>query len=143
MKFLLEFVSCCGCATTTAAKNDSVNGSVVLELGPSPISPLSEETISLVSSQRRYRRRKRGRVGSSGCCSAAGGGEWRPSLSSIDEDHVVMIERRRKIEVKRTVKRKGSLRGGSGDIGRDRTFSDDSGIPFLVMPEFSPTPFMF
>ncbi|KAF5728355.1 hypothetical protein HS088_TW21G00502 [Tripterygium wilfordii] len=137
MKFLLEFVSCCGCAattTSTVATEDSGNGSVFVELGPSAISPRSEETLSLVNSSRRYRRRKCGRVGTSGC------GEWRPSLSSINEDHVVMIERRRRSEVERTVKRKGSVSGGSGD----RSFRDDNGRnPFSVVPAFVPTPFMF
>ncbi|KAK9265982.1 hypothetical protein L1049_000054 [Liquidambar formosana] len=127
MKFLLEFVSCCG-------SNYSSRPSEAPTSPPARV----EETRSLVP-PRRYRRRKRGRLGASGSVSAAAA-EWRPSLCAISEDNVVMEKEGRTVGSERTVKRKAQVRV------QVRSHSDEEfrQTPFpMVVPAFSPTPFLF
>ncbi|KAH0986807.1 hypothetical protein GBA52_014205 [Prunus armeniaca] len=125
MKFLLEFVSCCGIARPATIGEQA---------------PLSEETSSLVP-RRMRRRRKRGRLGNSGSTSP-NSAEWRPSLTSISEDNVVAMVVDRTAEVERAVKRKS---GQSRTIAQVRSHGEDYGRASLTtaIPAFSPTPFMF
>ncbi|PON55759.1 hypothetical protein PanWU01x14_185680 [Parasponia andersonii] len=137
MKFL-EFVSCCGPALTPSGPT----------VRPEP-ARRPEETRSLVQPPpppRSRRRRKRGWLGASGSVSASA--EWRPSLCSISEDNVVVIEKKgeennRTAGSERMVKRKSGSRSPRRTNGV--SYSDDYGRSSFptVIPAFSPTPFMF
>ncbi|KAL3850805.1 hypothetical protein ACJIZ3_012687 [Penstemon smallii] len=139
MKFLLEFVACCGsCSSGTRQP--------------------AEETRLLVVQQEPRRRvgRKRGRLRGNA------DREWRPSLTSISEDNVLLSERinninnninnnnNKKIERpaevgwKRSLKRKVSSmsqrgRSRSSNLHYDYTRQ----APPTIMPSFAVTPFMF
>ncbi|KAJ6423291.1 hypothetical protein OIU84_024267 [Salix udensis] len=139
MKFLLEFVGCCGVSSGRGGPKE----------GPESVEGLSEETHALVALRRNYRRRKRGRWPS-----AAGnnnsGVEWKPTLSAISENNVaaaVVGE----TGGGRLVKRKGWVGGGARDGGgRARDIASLSAYVenyrrervLSVIPAFSPAPFM-
>ncbi|KAJ4726175.1 Serine/threonine-protein kinase MRCK gamma like [Melia azedarach] len=133
MKFLLELVWCCGC-------HGSCSGANTFPERPSDRNSL----VPVVRRSNRRRRRGRNGVGDGG-----GGGradEWTPSLCSISEDSVVVLEKEKsqKTEAERVVKRKSG--GFNRDRVRVRSYSKDFGknspIPTFI-PAFSPTPFMF
>ncbi|EXB50914.1 hypothetical protein L484_021141 [Morus notabilis] len=141
MRFLV-FVSCCGPTVMPAVRPESSQSSSA--------TPPAEETRSLVRSRRYRRRPKRGRLGASG--SAPVPVEWKPSLCSISEDNVVMVERSdgqdrqdqyRTAGPERLVKRKSG--SGSSRMNVVASFGDDYGRSSFptVIPAFSPTPFMF
>ncbi|KAI3457019.1 hypothetical protein Pfo_013682 [Paulownia fortunei] len=121
MKFFFEFVTCCGpCSSGTEAKR-----------------------LLVVHETRRRVGRKRGRLrgGRGGC-------EWRPSLSSISEDNVLVAERINNIErpaggSRRSLKRKVS---STSQSDRARSSHNDAvrrGPLSAIVPAFAPTPFMF
>ncbi|KAF2285876.1 hypothetical protein GH714_008644 [Hevea brasiliensis] len=92
---------------------------------------------------RRSRRRKRGRVGLGYPSSAAAMAEWKPTLCSIAEDNVVLVEER----TERVVKRKGSggrRSGGSREVANVSNYNDYDrrSNQFTVIPTFSASPFM-
>uniref|UniRef100_A0A5B6ZL02 Uncharacterized protein n=1 Tax=Davidia involucrata TaxID=16924 RepID=A0A5B6ZL02_DAVIN len=132
MKFLLEFVSCCGPASRPSVATTTP--------------PPAEETRSLVHSpppsrtdNRRYRRRKRERMAASRSDSVA---EWRPSLCAISEDNIVPEkDARAAVGSERILKRKVA----STARVHVRSYSDDIGRAHLpaIIPAFSPTPFLF
>ncbi|XP_062077849.1 uncharacterized protein LOC133782535 [Humulus lupulus] len=134
MKFL-EFVSCCAPAATW--------GRTVRH---QPIRR-PEETRSLVEPvPRKRRRRKLGRLGAPGSTSSGSSGEWKPSLSSISEDKVIMEKREenRTVGSERLVKRK-SISRSPRSSGGSWNYNDDYGRSAypVVVPAFSPTPFVF
>jgi hypothetical protein len=115
MKFLLEFVSCCG-----------VSSGGALEVPESVGRQSEEETRELMTVRNDHRRKKRGR-GSSTAGNNDSGVEWKPSLSAISENNVVVAGERR---VERVLNRKGSVAaagGGGGGGGRVREISSLSG----------------
>jgi hypothetical protein len=110
MKFLLEFVSCCGGGA--------------LEVPESVGRQSEEETRELMTVRNDHRRKKRGR-GSSTAGNNDSGVEWKPSLSAISENNVVVAGER---GVERVLNRKGSVAaGGGGGGGRVREISSLSG----------------
>lgn len=138
MKFLLEFVSCCG-----------VSSGGGQEVPAESVGRQSEEeTRELMTVRNDHRRRKRGR-GSSTAGNNDSGVEWKPSLSAISENNVVVAGDR---GVERVLNRKGSVTagGGGGGGGRVREIANLSGYVdnyrrngvSVVIPAFSPTPFM-
>ncbi|KAJ6332851.1 hypothetical protein OIU77_008825 [Salix suchowensis] len=139
MKFLLEFVSCCGVS----------NGGGVGQEVPESVGRRSEEETREVMTMRNdHRRKKRGR-GSSADGINDSRDEWKPSLSAISENNMVVVEERR---VERVLNRKGSVAAGGGNGGgRARDIASLSGYGdnyrpngvWTVIPAFSPTPFMF
>ncbi|XP_011030907.1 PREDICTED: uncharacterized protein LOC105130203 [Populus euphratica] len=140
MKFLLEFVSCCGVS--------SCGGQEVLLPAESVGRQSEEETRELMTVRNDHRRKKRGR-GSSTAGNNDSGAEWKPSLSAISENNVVVARER---GVERVLNRKGSVAaaGGGGRGGRVRQIASLSsyvdnyrrnGVS-IVIPAFSPTPFM-
>ncbi|KAI9185514.1 hypothetical protein LWI28_008040 [Acer negundo] len=129
MRFLLEFVSCCGC-------RESSRG-VRPEEEPSK----TEETKTLVSSiKRNYRRRRRGRFGGGVQSEPA---EWKPSLFAIMEDNVVMELEKKKSETERVTKRKSGVSHKSRPRVRNYGFEFGGSSLAPVFPAFSATPFMF
>ncbi|KAB2605830.1 hypothetical protein D8674_005547 [Pyrus ussuriensis x Pyrus communis] len=120
MKFLLEFVPCCGATRPTTSNSEPA--------------PLSEETRSLVRAPSRILRRRRKRR------SSVNSSDWTPSLSSISEDNVAAKVVDRTAAIERAVKRKS---------GQDRTrvqvrsHGEDYGQASFAIPAFSPTPFTF
>jgi len=113
MKFLLEFVSCCG-----------VSSGGALEVPESVGRQSEEETRELMTVRNDHRRKKRGR-GSSTAGNNDSGVEWKPSLSAISENNVVVAGER---GVERVLNRKGSVAaGGGGGSGRVREISSLSG----------------
>ncbi|KAI3466193.1 hypothetical protein Pfo_022856, partial [Paulownia fortunei] len=99
MKFLLEFVTCCGSCSSGARQ------------------PAEETRLLVVQEPRRRVGRKQGRV-------RGGGREWRPSLSSISED-VLMAERINNVE-RPVAGWRRSLKGKVSSMSqRDRTRSLD------------------
>ncbi|KAB5534756.1 hypothetical protein DKX38_017842 [Salix brachista] len=115
MKFLLEFVSCCG------VSNGGGGGQEV----PESVGRRSEEETREVMTMRNdHRRKKRGR-GSSADGNNDSRDEWKPSLSAISENNMVVVGERR---VERVLNRKGSVAaaGGSGG-GRARDIASLSG----------------
>jgi len=102
MKFLLEFVSCCG-----------VSSGGALEVPESVGRQSEEETRELMTVRNDHRRKKRGR-GSSTAGNNDSGVEWKPSLSAISENNVVVAGER---GVERVLNRKGSVAGGGGGGG--------------------------
>ncbi|KAJ9671947.1 hypothetical protein PVL29_025544 [Vitis rotundifolia] len=119
MKFIFEFVSCCGTPPRPAVLEEV---------------PLPEESRTL-EVRRRYRKE---RVGSSRSSSLV---EWQPSLCSISEDNIVLEKEERPAESERTPKRKAAsstkihVRSHSEDYGRSQIS--------MMLPTFSPAPFMF
>ncbi|KAK6132627.1 hypothetical protein DH2020_033550 [Rehmannia glutinosa] len=124
MKFLLEFVTCSGSCSSEARR------------------PAEETRLLVVQEPRRRVGRKQGKARG-----GSGGGEWRPSLSSISED-VLMAERIKNVERPAAGWRKSLQTKVSSVSQRDRSRSldryDDRRAPLPdIMPTFSPTPFMF
>ncbi|XWS11146.1 hypothetical protein CRYUN_Cryun38cG0058500 [Craigia yunnanensis] len=137
MRSFLEFVSCC-----ITNPEVSSNEKVVTVVTP----PKREETRSLMPPKvAALRKKKRVRVGTPGSMTQ----EWKPSLYVISEDKV-MAEKKEKAPPEamtkiadRVVKRKSST--VSRSKVHVRSYSDDIGrslVP-VVIPAFSPTPFMF
>ncbi|TKY45442.1 hypothetical protein E2542_SST09542 [Spatholobus suberectus] len=132
MRFLFEFVSCCGSPTQRA---------------PEPAVPPAEEerwlvpaTTAAAPSRRPCRKKQR-----------MGAAEWRPSLGPISEDAAPPRERESpRISAASSAARDAKKRsaGGAGGAAkvRYRSYSDGySGSVAMptIMPTFSPTPFMF
>ncbi|BAT89876.1 uncharacterized protein HKW66_Vig0246550 [Vigna angularis] len=121
MRFLFEFVSCCGLPTQRT---------------PEPaVLPLEEErsfvseAAPTVSVRRRHRKRQR-----------MGSAEWKPSLGPISEDGATQAKES---------PRKNTAASPASDAKkrttakvRYRSYSDGSSMPTMI-PTFSPTPFMF
>ncbi|KAL7087812.1 hypothetical protein ABFS83_13G173400 [Erythranthe nasuta] len=122
MKFFFEFISCCG--SFSAGKEEK------RLLVPAP------------ENRRRVGRRRSGRW--------RGGRrrEWRPSLSSISEDNVLVAERIINNGERPAERWRRSLKGkvSSSVPRRDRARSLDN-YPVrrtqLIVPPFAPMPFMF
>ena len=115
MKFLLEFVSCCG------VSNGGGGGQEV----PESVGRRSEEETREVMTMRNdHRRKKRGR-GSSTNGNNDSRVEWKPSLGAISENNMVVVGERK---VERVLNRRGSVAaaGGNGG-GRDRDIASLSG----------------
>ncbi|KAL9383199.1 hypothetical protein Peur_023522 [Populus x canadensis] len=135
MKFLLEFVSCCG-----------VSSGGALEVPESVGRQSEEETRELMTVRNDHRRKKRGR-GSLTAGNNDSGVEWKPSLSAISENNVVVAGER---GVERVLNRKGSVAAGGRGGGRVREIATLSGYVdnyrrngvSMVIPAFYPTPFM-
>jgi hypothetical protein len=107
MKFLLEFVGCCGVSSGGGGPKEV----------PESVGRLSEEeTHALVAVRRNHRWKKRGR-GSSTVGKNNSGVEWKPTLSAISENNVAAVVGETGGE--RLVRRKGSVGGGGGG-GRAR-----------------------
>ncbi|KAB2615761.1 hypothetical protein D8674_022349 [Pyrus ussuriensis x Pyrus communis] len=113
MKFLLEFVSCCGATRPATSTSEPA--------------PLSEETSRMI----RCSRKRRSSVNS---C------DWRPSLSSISEDNVAAMVVDRTAGMERSVKRKS---GHDRTKVQVRSHDEDYGRASFAIPAFSPMPFMF
>ncbi|KAM1041485.1 hypothetical protein ACFX13_031403 [Malus domestica] len=120
MKFLLEFVSCCGATRPATSTSEPAS--------------LSEETRSLVRAPSRMRRCSRKRRSSVNSC------DWRPSLSSISEDNVAAMVVDRTAGIERSVKRKS---GHDRTKVQVRSHDEDNGRASFAIPAFSPMPFMF
>lgn len=146
MKFLLEFVWCCGPTGGEGFEKDapdSINGRRSEETR-ALVSPRALQTITM----RRSKRRKRG-MASASSSSATGVAEWKPTLYSISEDNVVVVVEE---GTDRVVKRKGSGSGrggrggggGSRDVASISSFNEDyrRSNHFTAIPTFSATPFM-
>ncbi|KAJ6753643.1 hypothetical protein OIU79_026472 [Salix purpurea] len=138
MKFLLDFVGCCGVSSCRGGPKE----------GPESVGGLSEETHALVELRRNHRRRKRWR-GPSAAGNNISGAEWKPTLSAISENNVaaaVIGE----TGGGRLVKRKGWVGGVRDGGGRARDFVSLSSYVenyrrdrvLSVIPAFSPAPFM-
>ncbi|XWS51965.1 hypothetical protein CRYUN_Cryun11dG0027000 [Craigia yunnanensis] len=135
MRYFLEFVSCC-----VKTPEVATNKEVVAVATP----PRREETRSLMPSKvAALRKKKRVRVGTPGSMTP----EWKPSLCVISEDNVTAVKREKTpakfTTADRVVKRKSTA--GSRSKVHVRSYSDDIGrnqVP-IVIPAFSPTPFMF
>lgn len=140
MKFLFEFVSCFVPVNMSRMENPDAS-----------VAPSAEEIRSLAPiTPRKHRRRKRGALLSSAAKLAD---DWKPSLGAISEDKVVLVVMEREksddrtTESERSVKRKSGSRDGEARGVRERTNSSDfrrspAAIP-VVIPAFSPTPFLF
>ncbi|XP_071907491.1 uncharacterized protein [Coffea arabica] len=157
MRFLREFMACCGsCSSTSMVKEEA---RLLVASAPPP----GSETCGI-------RGRKRGRATGTGRSgrNSSSGGEWRPSLSSICEDNV--LHERNKIdhhrhhhnhqEVPITVLQSSSSSPSSSSPSSERSLKrkitsaarprshcprEDVRRPAVhaVMPTFSPAPFMF
>ncbi|XVF34108.1 hypothetical protein REPUB_Repub18cG0029000 [Reevesia pubescens] len=137
MRSVLEFVSCC-VTTPEVSTNEEV-------VTTAATAPKREETRYLMPPKvAALGNKKRVRVGTPGSMTP----EWKPSLYVISED-TVTAETKEKTPleatttVDRVVKRKST--GGSRSKVHVRTYGDEIGrnqVP-LVIPTFSPTPFMF
>lgn len=137
MKFLLEFVGCCGVSSGGGGPKEV----------PESVGRLSEEeTHALVVVRRNHRWKKRGR-GPSTAGNNNSGVEWKPTLSAISENNVAAVVGETGGE--RLVRRKGSVGGGGGG-GRARDIASLSDYVenyrrnrvMAVIPAFSPAPFM-
>ncbi|KAG6790553.1 hypothetical protein POTOM_006709 [Populus tomentosa] len=134
MKFLLEFVGCCGVSSGGGGPKEV----------PESVGRLSEEeTYALVAVRRNHRRKKRGR-GSSTVGNNNSGVEWKPTLSAISENNVAAVVGETGAE--RLVKRKGSVGGGgrARDIASLTDYVENyrRNRVMAVIPAFSPAPFM-
>ncbi|KAK7262676.1 hypothetical protein RJT34_30251 [Clitoria ternatea] len=129
MRFILEFVSCCGLPT---------------QQPPEPTVARAEEERSLVPAavvSRRVSRKKHRRTGSA---------DWRPSLGSISEDPTVLPRESPRpgtvAPARRDVNKRSVAGGGGAAKFRYRSYGDGyygpASVP-TIMPTFSPTPFMF
>ncbi|XP_022717950.1 uncharacterized protein LOC111276475 [Durio zibethinus] len=138
MRSFLEFVSCCVTTPEVSVKEQVVTAGTA---------PRKEETRSLMPTKvaALRKKKKRVRVGTPGSLTP----EWKPSLFVISEDKVT-AEKREKTPpqaatatVDRVVKRKSTT--GSRSKVHVRSYSDDIGRNSVqvVIPAFSPTPFMF
>ncbi|KAH6775575.1 hypothetical protein C2S52_013136 [Perilla frutescens var. hirtella] len=124
MKFLLEFVACCGSSPSGTRR------------------PAEDTRLLMVQEPRRRVARKQDRARGSGR-------EWRPSLSSISED-VLTAEKNKNVERteaegwQRSLKRKVT---SMSQRDRPRRSSDHDDYRraeiTCVIPTFSPAPFMF
>ncbi|KAL1299370.1 hypothetical protein HN51_043818 [Arachis hypogaea] len=121
MRFLLDFVYCCG--TSNLRSEDS--GYSTKPLVPPP--------------SQNFRRKKRGAP------------DWRPSLGSISEDIAAAPRERGGPGAGRDVRRRsggGAAVAPAVRVQR-RYYSDDGDYDYrrntmpTIMPAFSPTPFMF
>ncbi|XP_022992846.1 uncharacterized protein LOC111489053 [Cucurbita maxima] len=140
MKFLPEFVSCCVPVSVSRMENPEATEA-----------PGAEEIRSLAPvTTRIHLRRRRGAPYTSAAKMA---GDWTPSLGAISEDNVVLVVMERKksedrtAESERSVKRKSGSRNGKARGVHGRNNSNDfrrspAAIP-VVIPAFSPTPFLF
>ncbi|KAK6157144.1 hypothetical protein DH2020_011392 [Rehmannia glutinosa] len=121
MKFFLEFVTCCGsCSSGTEGKR-----------------------LLVVQESRRRVGRRRGRL-------RGGRREWRPSLSSISEDDVLVAERINNVDRpagvwRRSFKKRVSSMSSRRDLARSLDYGHlrrDQQLSLMV-PVFAPSPFMF
>lgn len=142
MKFLFEFVSCCVPVNMSRIENPEATEAP----GPKEMRSMTPITT------RKHRRRKRSALLPSAAKLAA---DWKPSLGAISEDKVVLVVMEREksdeqtAESERSVKRKSGSRDGESRGVHGRNNSNDfslrrspAAIP-VVIPAFSPTPFLF
>ncbi|CAL1352725.1 unnamed protein product [Linum trigynum] len=163
MKFLIDFVSCCGSSGCEISSMGEASGSSSARRRSQ-----SEETRGLVSgsataaggggaaisssNRGRRRARKRSRAVSSAAADGGSGtgleGEWKPTLAAIAEDRVALAveEKERREKEERAEKRKGSRGGGSRSRDGSSFYGEDcrrSGNQFAgVFPGFPAAPFM-
>ncbi|GMI63698.1 hypothetical protein like AT5G54585 [Hibiscus trionum] len=135
MRFFVEFVSCC------------VKNPEVFTTEEMVAAPRREETRSLMAPKMVAPRKKKKRVKIATPFSTTS--EWKPSLYAISEDNT-MTEKKEKMQSEattttadRAVKRKST--SGSRSKIHVRSHSDDMGRNSepVIIPTFSPTPFMF
>ncbi|KAJ4848419.1 hypothetical protein Tsubulata_030918 [Turnera subulata] len=128
MRFILEFVSCCG--PPVGSREEVINTE---EKAGRPGEEARAALVTPTSTLRSQRRKRRIRAADSGL-------DWKPTLRAISEDTVVPEEQR----PERAVKRKGSA-GGTRDVSTVPAYADDyrrsNHFP-TVIPAFSATPFM-
>ncbi|XP_052207790.1 uncharacterized protein LOC127811703 [Diospyros lotus] len=119
MKFLLEFVGCCG--------------SSACDLAPPQARPPTSA----------YDPRKRGRTAAQTLRSKSAA-EWQPSLYSISEDTIPPAEKdQRTLGVSDRMRKRKTGPAGAGS--HVRSYSDDfgrNGYP-AILPAFSAAPFLF
>ncbi|WJX44758.1 hypothetical protein P8452_31701 [Trifolium repens] len=130
MRFFLEFVSCCATPTRHTLESSTPAEDQERWLVPTPAVSTPSESVS--SRYNRYRRKQR----------KGAALDWRPSLGPISEDIVVPPK---SAVVSREVKKKTVARGGPAKVYH-RSYSDGyygSSSTSMIMPAFSPTPFMF
>ncbi|CAL1385445.1 unnamed protein product [Linum trigynum] len=153
MRFLIDFISCCGSADCESSSMREVSSSTMGRRGIQ-----SEETRALVTGSTtaamaavvsssnsprggRRRVRKRSRTGSG--ARPGSEAEWKPSLAAISEDKAAAAaEEKARREKERAVKRKGSNRSrdSSSFYGEDYR---RSGNQFAgAFPGFPAAPFM-
>ncbi|XP_022753632.1 uncharacterized protein LOC111301920 [Durio zibethinus] len=131
MRSFLEFVSCC--VTTPEVATDEEVVTAVTPPRREVTRPLMPPKVAALS-----KKKMKVRVGTPGSMTP----EWKPSLFVISEDNFI-VEKREKTPADRVVKRKSTA--GSRSKVHVRSCSDDMGrnpLP-VVIPAFSPTPFIF
>lgn len=120
MKFLLEFVWCCGASgSDNSETNASETNGRRSEEARALMAQRTLQTLTMRS------RRKRGRVRSASASSGVSTEEWKPTLCSITEDNVVVVKEE---GTERVVKRKGSGErggGGSRQLAGIPTYNED------------------
>ncbi|TYI85091.1 hypothetical protein E1A91_D05G414500v1 [Gossypium mustelinum] len=131
MRSFLKFVSRC-------VKNPEVSTTEEVVV----TAPGREETRSFMAPKMvalKKKKKKRVKVGTPFSTTL----EWKPSLYVISEDNVLAEKREKTTPADGAVKRKSGV--GSRSKVHVRSYSDDIGRNQepLVIPTFSPTPFMF
>ncbi|GLT37768.1 hypothetical protein SLA2020_120690 [Shorea laevis] len=134
MKFLLDFVSCCGRQVTLSEDSRRREAEVAI---------VGEERSSEAEA-RRHRRRKRVRMGHQAAGAVT---QWKPSLCAISEDKIVMEEGEKSLL---EMKAEGVAKWKSGGASQSKVhvrsyYRDDYGRNSVqtIIPAFSPVPFMF
>ncbi|GMY31557.1 hypothetical protein FCV25MIE_26799 [Fagus crenata] len=139
MKFLLEFVTCCGPMRMGTSQHRA----------EAVVAAEEEGTRWLAASIPARRRRRKRRV--YGPASAVAETEWKPTLCAISEDTavVVMVEKTKKkeeMEVQTAVGMGSEMvatrKTGSRARVHVRSYSDER-RHMPIIPAFAPAPFMF
>ncbi|CAN1774990.1 hypothetical protein LINPERHAP1_LOCUS13171 [Linum perenne] len=154
MRFLFDFVSCCGslghdnphAKEVPAIRSEEDTRALVSQ--PANVAGGVDSTVNRAGSGQN-RTRKRSRAGSSDVGTGKSGENWKPTLKAISEDNAAAEEKLKRREKEKAVKRKGrvgSFGRRSGSRDSSYCYGDDyrgSSNQFAgVFPGFSATPFM-
>ncbi|GMP66979.1 hypothetical protein CsSME_00027112 [Camellia sinensis var. sinensis] len=124
MKFFREFGSFCGAATMAAEP----------AAAPLPRKDVAAPGKSQASSRRSSRPTK-----------PKSTANWKPKLSMISEDGVVVSDNNDRRKTKSTVRcqKKASEKSRSSATARSPSHHNDYGYDSVALPVFSPTPYLF
>ncbi|XVF01840.1 hypothetical protein REPUB_Repub04eG0123700 [Reevesia pubescens] len=132
MKLFSELGSCCCSSTSTASSYRKMEG------GATQVSPLLSSCA--------YHAKRMNKLGGTAGSASSAARHWRPGLQAIREDNIV-LDLEGKVTERKTLGENNKSKGRYMSKPHRVTHNDDSysrnnSAP-MIIPPFSPTPFMF